>query len=152
MSAFTHTPEALESAEAFDGFTGWNLDRHASKYEWAGVGLVSVTQHRDSDAVERSNFDSAKSELSEKFGKDSVAVVSFGHWAVGWVEILTFDTGVEGLAEAVAGIKARLEKYALLDESLWSEYEWSENHPEGENTCYADKREQCSCELPNIDD
>jgi len=145
---YLHTPQAIESATPTPDYTGWNLDTHADSHEWAGVGLVPVTQHRDSEAWERSNFDTAIAELSEAFGEHSVAVVSFGHWAVGWVELLTYDTGIEGIAEAVEGIQARLDKYPILDEFRWSEYEWAENHPEGENLCYSEDKGDCPCELP----
>jgi len=146
---FQHTTQALESARATSDFSGWDLDAHAEEHDWAGVGLVLVTQHRDSEAWERANFDTALAELSEQFGSDSIAIVRFGHWAVGWVETLTYDTGVEGLLDAVEAIHARLKDYPLLDECLWAEYEWADNHPEDEDVCYAEAEgDTCPCDLP----
>ncbi len=146
---YQHTSQAVESAAPTRDFTGWDLDSHAEAHEWAGVGLVAVSQHRDSEAWERSNFDTAIAELTEAFGENSVSIVRFGHWAVGWAETLTYNTGIEGILSAVEGIKSRLEDYPVLDECLWSEYEWADNHPEGESVCYSEDRGDCPCGLPS---
>ena len=144
-----HTEEAIKSAKPSENFTGWNLDEHAERNGWAGVGLVTgVTKHRDSEAIERANFDSAYDQLTEAFSVGVVEVVRFGHWAVGWFEILTYNTGVNGLAEAVANIIKRLDEYPILDEDLWSQYEWDENHPEDDNRCWDE--DECSCGLPKV--
>ena len=90
-----HTEEAIKSAKPSENFTGWNLDEHAERNGWAGVGLV---------------------------------------------------TGVNGLAEAVANIQKQLDEYPILDEDLWSQYEWDENHPEDDNRCWDE--DECSCGLP----
>jgi hypothetical protein len=145
---YLHTPQAIESATPTRDYTGWDLDSHAEAHEWAGVGLVPVSQHRDSEAWERSNFDTAIAELSAAFGADSVAIVRFGHWAVGWVETLTHNTGIEGITEAIEGIEARLAEYPILDEFRWSEYEWADNHPEDDDKCWAE--DDCECGLAKV--
>lgn len=146
--ALRHSAEAIASAQATRDFTGWSLDNYANDREWGGVGLVNLSHHRDSEALERANFDSALRDLREKYGKSSVDVVSFGHWAVGWVEIAVYDYTIEGLESAVAELHKSLQNYPVLDENLWAEYEWADNHPEGDNTCWADEDENCPCDLP----
>lgn len=139
-----HSSEAIESAKATADFTGWNLDEYASARNWTGVGLVGISQHRDSDAVERSNFDAVRQAIENLYGEDSVDVVSFGHWAFGWVEILAYDYENVELS-FIESIHKSLQDYAIYDEFLWSEYEWADNHPAEDNVCYSD--DVCPCEL-----
>lgn len=143
-----HTLEALETARPYDGFTGWNLDSEALEREWAGIGIVPVAQTRDSEALERANFDTALAELSALHGEDNVGIVRFGHWACGWVELAIFNTGVSGLEDSVESIKQRLDNYPVLDEELWLEYEWADNHPEADNYCYSEDYDFCECGRP----
>lgn len=141
-----HTEEAIKSANPTENFSGWNLDEFATAHNWAGVGLLPVSQHRDSEALERSNFDSAIDELSTKYGEANIDIVRFGHWAVGWLEVAVHNTGVDGIAEAVADIKKRLDEYPMLDDNLWSQYEWNDNHPKEDGVCYQEDGD-CPCGL-----
>jgi hypothetical protein len=142
-----HTPEAVEAFRPTSNFTGMNLDEYAHINKWAGVGLIPVTKNRDSEPLERSNFDSTIDELSDKFDGTNIGTINFGHWACGWLLVAVYNTGISGLAEAVADIDKRIKEYAILDEVLYSEYEWSDNHPEGYGECYSEDYD-CSCGLP----
>ena len=142
-----HTPEAVKAFEPTANFTGMNLDEYANTNKWTGVGLIPVTKNRDSDALERANFDSTIDSLSEKYGDTNIGTINFGHWACGWLLVAVYNTGIEGLAEAVADIEKRLKEYAVLDEVLWSHYEWDDNHPENYPNCYAED-EGCTCGRP----
>lgn len=139
-----HTADAVKSFAPTDNFTGMNLDNYALENKWAGVGLIHVTKNRDSDAMERSNFDTAIDELSAQFGDNNIGTINFAHWACGWLLVAVYNTGIEGLAEAVADIDKRLHDYALLDEMLYAEYEWADNHPEYAEACYSEDGD-CPC-------
>jgi len=84
---------------------------------WA-VGPVGQT--RDSGITEQSNFKFAAQALA-RVSEDDVEVLSFGHFAVGWVEELAWRA-VDGkgritpVAEAAYELYQRLENYPLLDE------------------------------------
>ena len=140
---FKHTKEAVQSANPMEGFSGWDLDKFAAVNNWQGVGLLPVTLTRDSDALGRANWSVAFNRLREQFGEDSVEPARFGHWAVGWVELGTFDTGRAGILEAVEGMRKELEDYPVLDEDVWSEYEWEDNHP-WDGVCYSED-DGCHC-------
>lgn len=119
----TRTPE--EVARAVADVTGWNPDVTASEREWTATGMGPVGQHRDSDALDRSNFTVIYQDLSERFG-DSVDIARFGHWACGWVEEIIFDIGNDDCEQAVAAWRAKLDDYPVADEAHWSELEWDE--------------------------
>jgi hypothetical protein len=133
---YTHTPEALESSRAYDGFTGWDVDTYASEHGWAGVGLMPVSRSRDAEALTRANWDTAFNELKE-YGTDTDTAY-FGHALVGWVELATYNTGNTELSKAVDSMRRDLEAYPVLSDDLWSEYEWAENHPENSDECMSD--------------
>lgn len=133
--AGAHTAQALAVSRA----TGWDLDAYARDREWSAVGLGPVGQSRDSDAYERSNMRAATALLDAAGAR--YAVVSFGHWAVGWVEDIAHDSGDPATVAAVADIAARLDRYPLLDEDDAYDEEWRENHPDGTRAgayCYAE--------------
>ena len=100
--------------------------------EWQGW-FVFLGQHRDSDALDRSNFDAAfqlLAPLSENVDQDDetpgVQVVHEGHWAVGWVEwIAIHGSNTAALAEA-SRIAERLENYPVLDEDAFCQLESDE--------------------------
>ena len=144
LSAFRHTAEAVESSKPGEGFTGWNLDNWARENGWQGVGLLPVSLTRDSDYLVKANWDAAFQELEAQFGKDCLAVAGFTHWACGWVDVGTFDTGKAGLLEAVEAMRKRLDDYPILNEDLTSMYEWDEYHP-SDGVCYSENAGDCPC-------
>lgn len=135
----THT----DVAEAIARETGWDLEEHAEEREWSAVGVGPVGQHRDSDPLERSNFEVIHRDLAERFG-DSVDVASFRHWAVGWIEEITYDAGRPELVAAVDEWRAALADYPCADEEHYSQLEWDDNHPDCDELCYSDDPD-CSC-------
>ena len=84
--------------------------------------VVPCGQTRDSDVLTRANFIAALEVLGGE-GKD-VKVVSFNHWACGWLEIILVNPTNEALIKEVDDIEACLADYPILDESKWSEMEW----------------------------
>lgn len=115
---------------------------------WYGWYAAPVGQSRDSDALERANFDAAKLELEalpevevdEDDGMAGVQIVRESHWAVGWVEWIAIHESNVAALELAESIMARLEDYPVIDEDLWSRYEDEDCRQIWEN-CY-DTRER----------
>lgn len=90
---------------------------------------VFLSQHRDSDTLDRSNFICAL----EQVGKEHCAIAHERHWACGWIEtIMIHKEDAEGLAKAEAILK-KLEDYPVIDEEHYSELEYLENPEEIED-------------------
>ena len=77
---------------------------------------------RDSDSVERANFDALLTELAEVADEGDYEVIRFAHWAVGWVEEI-FCRPNSLAFEMCADTRRILEDYPVLDERLLAEYE-----------------------------
>jgi hypothetical protein len=97
--------------------------------EWPEY-FVFLGRNRDSDALERSNFDAGLAavggEQTSDDGTELVVVVRENHFLCGWVEwIAIHETAVEALAKATA-IAKRLDNYPVVSEELLSEYETEE--------------------------
>src|SRR5262245_6995774 len=112
-----HTSQALEVSR----LTGWDIDAWAEERDWAGVGLGPVGRHRDSDCLERSNWEVVTQDLG-----NLVEIVRHGHWAVGWVEELTHDTGNPEAVTRVADWRKRLGDYPVANEDHFSRLEFDE--------------------------
>lgn len=109
--------------------------QRASNYmgmDWSAY-FVIVSQNRDSDCLEKVNFETARNLLSKWEGEEvtpckpeddcptlQVTVASANNWAVGWTESLMIhkDASEEALIEA-AEIICSLADYPCLDESAW---------------------------------
>ena len=100
-----------------------------NKQNW----LVSpIIQTRDSDALDRSNFRTAKKMFEEvDSDENDHEVCSFGHWACGWFEIIIVKPGTMCEEEALK-IEAELEEYPVLDEEDFCLLEYEENCEEEE--------------------
>ena len=91
--------------------------------EWPEY-YVFLGQHRDSDALTRSNFECGLEALGGE--SDTVQVVREGHWAVGWVEwIAIHESDVDSLKKADEML-CHLSDYPVLNESHFSELEYQE--------------------------
>lgn len=101
----------------------WSLPRDYAGASWPEM-YVFLGRHRDSDAVDRSNFAVALRELGGE--SETVQVIREGHWAVGWVEWIGIEeTDADSLAKADAMME-RIGEYPLLDEMHYSELQWTE--------------------------
>lgn len=82
---------------------------------------------RDSGALENANFDAGLKaiggEANENEDLPLVKVVRESHWAVGWVEWIAIHESADEQLKIADTIKAKLDDYPVVDESLWSEYE-----------------------------
>ena len=95
-----------------------NAAAFGSSLEGRDEWLVFLTQTRDSDHLTESNFAAALKTLGGE--SETVEIVRFGHWAVGWVEHLFVHPSRKA---EVAAIEAQLEDYPALDEDDWSQRE-----------------------------
>ena len=97
--------------------TGLNLE---DRQDW----IVCPTGHnRDSNHAEESNFHAAMSILGTIIGgeSDTVEIHRFGHWGVGWFEIILVHPSREN---EVSAIQERLDNYPLLDDEDYSNRLW----------------------------
>jgi hypothetical protein len=92
---------------------------------WEGIGVGPVGQHRDSGALDRSNFDVIHTDLRNRFA-DDVQVERFGHWGMGWVEELSWNAGNPDLAAHVESWSLALSDYPVADESASAALEHEE--------------------------
>jgi hypothetical protein len=82
---------------------------------------ILLGQNRDSDALERANFDEALKQLGGE--SETVLVIRSNHWAVGWIEMILIHESDKEHVEQGNKIQAELENYPVLDETRFSEYE-----------------------------
>lgn len=86
--------------------------------------LVLLGQHRDSDALQRSNFQCALELLGGE--GDGVLVARAGHWAVGWVESLLIHGDAKDKVAIGEEIEESLSRYPVLNDEHYSELESGE--------------------------
>lgn len=125
-----------------------NVARATGWHRAEGWGIGAVGHHRDSDTLDNSNWDVVLTILNRDVGAaddETWNVLSFGHWAVGWIEELGFK--LDGPAGPILfDIAQRLEDYPILDEEHYSALEWDTDHPEHDNRCYSEYcRQEESC-------
>lgn len=97
-----------------------------------GDWLVAAGQSRDSDALERSNFECIRRAV-DAIDPDCWAVESESHWAVGWVEHLLIDPACAAAIAEVERILDDLEDYPVVDEDHFSETEFNDYLESWEN-------------------
>lgn len=93
-------------------------------------GFIGVGRHRDSNALENSNFEVIYEDLKKRFPSD-VTIIRSSHWAVGWSEGIAVhlldDNGVATKAAAAAmEWEEKLEEYPVADEEHFSNLETEE--------------------------
>jgi len=93
-------------------------------------GITGPHQNRDSDVLERSNFEVIKVDLLEKF-PDDIDVLGCSHWAVGWVDSIACrvyddDGNITDAFRAIMEWKEFLEVYPVASEEHYSEMEYEE--------------------------
>ncbi len=85
---------------------------------------VFLGQNRDSDAITRSNFRVALKRLGGE--SETVQVVRESHWACGWVEWIAIHQDDEKAVTLANEMLKSIEDYPVLDESDWSDLEYTE--------------------------
>ena len=116
--------------EPYTKFRPTGLDQPGLNADESGLKDFDVllTQNRDSEAYERSNFRTAVKILGGE--GENVQIDRFGHWACGWFETLSVrrDTAEHSKAE---DIERKLADYPILDEFDASDLEYQENTDAG---------------------
>lgn len=102
----------METLGSHYGFAYWG--------ESEGWG-IAVSMHRDSDALERSNFRVIRDNLETRF-PDDIRVETFSNWLVGWSESVLVRPDSEAW-EAAEEWEEKLAEYPVADEDTWSEEE-----------------------------
>ena len=82
------------------------------------------SQHRDSDTIERSNWQVMSEDMVARF-PDDVRIERFSNWLVGWSDHLLVRPGSPAVA-AAQEYTAKLARYPLLDEELYGLMEFDE--------------------------
>lgn len=129
----------------------WQLPSNYMGAHWDGYH-VFLAMNRDSNALDRANFDAGLKLVRSVMSKDSVPgdpdesatvqVVTENHWAVGWVRWIAIHESDTAALQEAGRIVAKMENYPVLDEELWSQYE-SEESNEVWKACYNPK-ERCA--------
>ena len=118
-----------------ESLTRWEVPDNWFGEHWHGW-FVGLSQNRDSDALDRSNFRAALEALGGE--SETVQVVREGHWAVGWIEWIAIHESDERALSIQYEIEGSLQDYPVLDESDWCEEE-SEEANEVWSNCYTDR-------------
>ena len=111
-----------------------DAESHAQWYVVAG-------QNRDSDALTKSNFECATSNL-EACGEDAYHIHRFGHWGCGWYEVLIVNNENEKACEEADDMLRALADYPCLDDEHYS----AKMCEEGECECSCCPKDWCDCE------
>ena len=133
-----YEPRRLKRWKLPDSYMGAHWDGH----------YVFLGQHRDSDALTRSNFRVALRELEElpappELPEDCITreTVSENHWAVGWVEWIAIHETDTAALEAADEMVLAMEDYPVLDDCDLSELEFAEASEYWERMRWRDRAE-----------
>jgi len=119
----------------------WVLPESYGGAHWPDY-FVFLGQHRDSDALARSNFEQGLAALGGE--SDTVLVISERHWAVGWVEwIAIHESDITALIEADAMLCA-LSDYPVLSDDHFGELEYNEISERWTGMSVRDRMELCA--------
>jgi len=121
-----------EVKQALDESNPANIPDYAyfGDLEKGDLWANTFSQHRDSDALDRSNFQVISQDLESRF-PDDVEIEGASHWAVGWTEsvvvrMLDDEGNITDAARAVFEWRDALSDYPVADESHYSELEHEE--------------------------
>lgn len=112
----------------YKDFSPTQFDSKGLSGEYHGISKFLVApcaQTRDSDCLERANFDALLKALGGE--SKSVQVHRFGHWANGWFELILISPKAKKKIKIADDIEAGLADYPVVDDALYSQYESEEN-------------------------
>lgn len=101
----------------------WTLPEYYAGEEFPGY-YIGPGQHRNSDALARSNFTTILRDIGGE--TDTVRVIRCGHWAVGWIEFVAIHKDDAEALEKADEIAGELENYPVHDEQHYYELEQEE--------------------------
>jgi hypothetical protein len=127
--------------ENLKAITRWVLPDSYGGAHWPDY-FVFLGQHRDSDALARSNFEQGLAALGGE--SDTVLVVRERHWAVGWVEWIAIHESDMTALVAADDMLCALSDYPVLDEEHQSEIEYTEVQDYWAGLRLRDRMELCA--------
>jgi hypothetical protein len=86
--------------------------------------FVGCSKTRDSDNIEKTNFDACLSMLGGE--SDTVIVVRANHWLVGWVETVMVHEKDNDKLKILLDTAESLESYGILDDEAYSQAEYDD--------------------------
>lgn len=118
-------------SDAYQFINKWTRPKYYLGTEWHGWYSAGVGRSRDSDALERANFDAMLEALQalpdiDVEGESGLQVVRESHWLVGWVEWIAIHESNRLALEAANNIMRRFQDYPVIDEERLWEYEYEE--------------------------
>ena len=135
--------EGLVDSQATASLTRYADQPNFSYWGEYGDWYIVTGQHRDSDALTRSNFRVIHKDLLARFGEEAVTVERARNWLVGWSEALLVNPKMPDAVQAVIDWRERLDGYPVADDEDWSALEL-ENHDNdicGEDCAYCHDEE-----------
>ncbi|GCD99890.1 hypothetical protein [Embleya hyalina] len=132
--------------------TDYTRDVHKGAAIWDRESLTlwlatPFSQHRDAEALERSNFEVISERLSEEH-PETIQALHFGHWAYGWYDRIYVRRDDALALRSVQQWIDQLADYGVADDVHYSETEWEMNHP-SDTECYA--QEDCECPVRELE-
>lgn len=103
--------------------------------------FVVLGQNRDSNALDKSNFECATDTL-KACGEDAYTIHRFGHWGCGWYEVLIVNNENEKACMEADNLLCALSDYPCLDDEHYS----AKMCEEGECECSCCPKDWCDCE------
>jgi hypothetical protein len=119
-----HNINTAKETKEYKHISRWTMPQYYIGELWPDYYSAGIGKSRDSDALERANFDAMLSRLGGE--SETVIVVRESHWAVGWVEWIAIHATDTKALEIADSIKGKLEDYSIIDEDLFSRYEYEE--------------------------
>lgn len=113
-------------------------DDETKRSEWY---VMPVTQNRDSQCLQKSNFDCFLEGLGGE--SETVEVHRFGHWGCGWYEIIIVSPDDEKSLDAAYDMARSLQEYPVLDEEDNSRRECEEAGETWGNVYCSEFRKAC---------
>lgn len=124
--------------DLYSGHTPTPWDGHICS-ELDSFYIGPCTQQRDSNTLERCNFEAMTEAVLNVAQHEETEVHRFGHWACGWYEMLLIHpTDTEALKIA-SRLSASLEQYGSLDDDKLSAMELDEACKTWENWSISDR-------------
>lgn len=130
----------------------WTLPRDYAGAHWPDWYDSGFGRSRDSDTLEESNFQVAwdalkltAKDIVDGDGEEmtSVQIVCESHWAVGWVEWIAIHESDTQSLDAARALCEQYNSYPALDESHWSELEYTRAMEYWDSCSLAEKVRLC---------
>lgn len=117
-----YKPEHLERWSA-DSPTAWDSAANYAGADLSDFYVAPVSVTRDSQLLERVNWQVVTAGLERVSQHDETGTVSMGHWACGWYKIFLIHSEDSAALEAADQWACSLADYPVADDSAWSEAE-----------------------------